>query len=321
MSYIGKVNATDWANSGIIATNITFDGRFVAPDFGSVFLDFLLHKETDIVIPALTGYKAVNAGGYSNNAFINLVRQEYLIFLWEVSTATSLLAMFDFTGHLKYKVRFIPPSNWAPLYSGICFFNNQYHFTCQDVATTKLNYFVLETSTGTPSLTLQNKRAIATNYSVFSTGKGITLFTQNPPEPIVSSYIGESGYFGQYNNASGLGSVFTLEHATARIFNGRFVCQTTNDVKNITIPANGLVTAANNNGTPLLMFGDQTFDLQFPSAHAGEIIYGSLFGKGSVFYALTSLARLFCSVYYPRFSHNFSDNFARGVPIAGVKRA
>ncbi len=315
MKFIGLVGTTDFGNAQ------TIDGRFLIQ--GGVCYDLLLNQITNIVPPKLPAqYQIPFYYGNMNSAFINLALQETIMPLWKNGSANfNKMGRFDFAGNLKSFFLLDRSSGWNNNMYAFGFWNNRYHILSRDYWDGNVNYYVFKIAEGGEAVTVQRFIEAYDRYGTWNFPNGLVFVRSNAAFQAEYKVVGSIPEFSPVFDRNGYPAAAAVIRANvAGIYHGAVVRVLYNSYTNVTVPTNGLVTASANGGLPWVIIAGQRFDLQFDPIYAGLIIRGTL-TYGPVPYAVLDGNRLFSAVYYPRFSHNFSDNFARGVPIAGSHRS
>ena len=315
MKYIGL------AGSSYFLDSQTMDGRFVIT--GGVCYDLLLNQINNIIPPKLPAQYQVPTY-YSNmtTAFVNLELQEVTYPLWENSSASfNKIGRFDFQGNLKSVFFLDRSSGFTATMFAFGYWDGHYHILSRDYGDGYLNYYVFRFGLGNTAVTEKRWGHYANFYGTWNFPKGLAFVHADAYfDAQVETYGSVPEFAPAFTTVGYPASDANIKANVGGVFQGRAVLGLLNSTGNVTLPANGLASIDANDSLPYAIIAGLRFDLQFDPAYAGLIIRGTFF-YGPVLYAVLDGNRLFSAIYYPRFSHNFADNFARGVPIAGVKRA
>ncbi len=312
MKFIGLVG------SGYFLSSQTMDGRFIITD--GVCYDLLLNQITNIIPPK---YTIPDYYPSMNGAFINLALQETVVPMWKLDGAGSFTKMgrFDFAGNLKSFFLLDRPSSWNVLSYAFGFWNGQYHILSDDTQDGATNYCVFKIAEGGEAVTVQRFTEPYDYYGTWNFPNGLVYVGAYTLFQAEFNIVGSVPEFAPvYDTVGYPASYQQIKSNIGGVFKGQAVLGLLNSTGNVTLPANGFASVGANDGMPYAVIAGLRFALQFDPAYAGLIIRGLMFYR-EILYAVLDGNRLFSAVYYPRFSHNFSDNFARGVPIAGSHRS
>ncbi len=319
MHYIGL--ASGYSEYPKAVNYLTFDGRFLIGANG-LFIDTLLHQFNDIVVPI--GLPLLNLVPTQRPPiFVNLLRQEVLCFIESQSASNIFLALYDFKGHLKTVVDF--PSNntsFIEMYDAIGYWDNRYWISARAISNSAVQifsyvpfgWFTLET---TQLWEDEFQNVIILPYQGFLYVRSDWVSATDLPW-----YTYQFGSVPPYTPIPGTyslpGVTFRPGQDLACVYKQKLaVCLLGSQP---TVNAENLIVF-DLAGDTYLTYGGELFNMRFPKIANGVPTSG-LVTRAFLFYAglpyvVLDGGLLFSAVFYENLSSHFSDNFARGVPIAG----
>ncbi len=295
---------------------ITFDGRFVAGTSG-FFIDLWFNKLSgQIRVPSLPiGFTPLNL---IRNApyYINLETQEILLLSMNIAANVFYFSLYDFNGNPKTSFYNLNSAGYGHQPIGCGWVNGNFYVVAGRV--TSLQYsdiLKLDFSLANPIIPYYEIVVYSPAYTITFAFKGGLLVLFPPPSgPAVSYQIGTPSDFvnNYYKNE------IAARGFSSGVFKG-FFAMSYYYYSNSVLDSNGLVIPNPEGYGTILRYGNLNFSMKFDAAYAGSSITAIFFVQGLPFVLIDY--HIFSAVWISRFDHNFADNFARGVPIAGFKRA